>query len=119
MSTITAITPLPVSAESSSVTGQQITITAVVLPAIYVLVNGQNQVQEIISNTTIKDTVPTIYKDSVQIENIQPLTVAEEQQVTTILRTVLVKPGVIYKKSTFPMTAMHNQVLSLLIQRHK
>ena len=105
------------SADTTSVSGQQIKITAIVLPATYVVVNKQNQVQQIISNTFETDTLPTIYQDSVKIENLRALTPDVQQQVTAILKTATVKPGVIYKRTLLQATQAEKKVLPLLMSR--
>ena len=117
MSLAVSSVPLPAAAESLSVSGQQVQVTAIVAPAIYIIVDNQNQVLQIISNTTNKATVPTIYKTAVQVQNVQPLTPDVQRQVTAILRASKVQPGVVYTKRSEVATLSMRQILPLLTVR--
>ena len=109
--------PVAASAETIEVSGQQIKITAVVLPALYVVIDSQNQVQQIIANTSDASVTPTVYVGSVQIENVQPLTFKVQQQVSSILHNKTVKLGVIYKRPLSPPAVYEKKVLPLLAAR--
>lgn len=114
---LTLAMPVAASAESIEVSGQQIKITAVVLPALYVVIDSQNQVQQIIANTSDASVTPTVYVGSVQIENLQPLTAKVQQQVSNILHNKTMKPGIIYKRPLSPPAVYEKKVLPLLAAR--
>lgn len=117
VSVLPIMTPAAASADSVAVTGQQIKITAIVRPAIYVVVNNQNQVQEIISNTSERETMPTIYKDSVKPENIQASTQDVQAQTSTLIKSVTVKPGILYERSATANLKFDKKVLPLISAR--
>ena len=117
MSVLPVVAPIQASAESVSTTGQQIKITAVVLPAIYVVVNNQNQIQQIISNTRERDTTPTIYKNVTKLENLQSITPELQSQVTMLLKNADVKPGIIFDQSAIPIQKQVKKVLPFLTVR--
>ena len=116
-SMLTIFTPVLVSADSSDIIGQQIKITAVVLPSIYVVIDSQNQIQQIISNTFERDTAPTIYKDAVKLENVQPSTPELQQQLAAMLKGRTVKPGIVFKHAATQTIMQDKKVLPLLTTR--
>ena len=104
------------SADSIS-SSQQIVIHAVVLPAHYVIVNSQNQVQQIISNTPEINVVPTVYLNTARPENLRALTSEIQQQTDALLKDKVIKPGVLYKRPISSLAAHDKKILPLLTVR--
>lgn len=93
----TLVFPLTTYADGDHVimASQQITITAKVLPARYIVLDENEQIRKIISNTD-EDVSPQVYKDSVKVGN---ETVANPQalaQYQKIIDSAPQKIGVIY-----------------------
>lgn len=119
-SAVTAISmllvPAPASADTETVS-QQIRITAIVLPAQYVVVNANGQVQQIISNSYDINVNATVYQDSVKPENIKPLTPEITLQIANLLKGVKIEPGIIYQRQTVLKVVQNKNVLPLLSVR--
>ena len=95
--------------------GQQVRITAVILPARYIVVNAEGQIQQIISNTFEVNIVPTVYTNSVKLENARLLTPEIMHRTNDLLKDTTIRPGILYQRP-FTLTVVQNKnVLPLLI----
>jgi hypothetical protein len=93
---LTFLSAAPVSAGTISVSGK-ITVTAIVAPQHYVIINDSGTITEIISNSN-QDTVPLVYKDKVIKGNEMPLTPEIYAQYNKIIKPGKSYIGTIYKQ---------------------
>lgn len=91
--------PAKVFAETITVTNQ-IKITATILPAKYVIVDADNKIQQIISNTSEKDVKLSVYQKAVKPENSLTSNDQIESDVAKLLIGKTIKPGVLYDYKT-------------------
>lgn len=92
---------------------QQIKITATVLPAHTVIVDEEDQIKMVVSNTNIRDISPTIYLNQVLPENARPITPKLSKSISTILEDKTIKPGVLYDRSDFTDRTLLRQEKSI------
>ena len=119
---LSILTLVPVSVSADTVTStQQIKITAVVAEARYVVVDSQNQIQEIITNSYNANVVPTVYQDLVRQKNSRPLTVELQRQCDALLKGKAIKPGILYKRPLSPpaVPTVNDTKLLALLAQHK
>jgi hypothetical protein len=83
------------SAETISVS-QKVVVHAQVLPAQYIIIDKQNQITEIDSNS-YNEVLPQVYQGSIKPENVRPLTIDLYAQYKNLAPNV--RPGVLYKLS--------------------
>ena len=94
-----ALTPSLASADTLSVTGSQVVITATVSPQRYVVVDAAGQVEQIINNSYLRAVKPKFYSGAIASGH-QILPSRElRQQVERILVTTKIRPGILYQNS--------------------
>ena len=103
----------PVSADSISVTAEQIQISASVAARRYIIVDANGDIAQIISNNTIADLEPEVYKQKVQAGNKLPLTPELARQAQALLGGVKIKPGILYQRQ-LAVAPQPSPVLKLL-----
>ena len=103
---------VPVLADSQ--TGNSVTITAVVAPVRYVLVDDHDSIKQITSNTPL-NVVPKAYKNSYQSAPL-PLSTAVDSQYVAIMAHVNTKnDGVIYVRPAAKQPAIISDWLKKLL----
>lgn len=83
------------SAYSQSV-AQQIKITATILPARHVIVNDDDQIIKIISNTSATNVSPTVYRNELSSYNVIEPTQKITSDAAKLLSIKIIKPGVLF-----------------------
>ena len=76
---------------------QEIKVTAVVLPAKRILVDNNNQIIEIASNTSLDNVSPTVYRNNDSAANKIMLSNDIHEQYKRITKNKLSQPGILYK----------------------
>src|SRR4051794_30785062 len=104
----TAIFGSSASAETLSIS-HKIKITAVVLPATYILTNSSGQILEIGSNTT-QDVAPQVYVNRIDSSNMKPLEPNVYKEFRKLVPSGQVHPGVLYKRPNPVAFASSHQI---------
>lgn len=87
------------SAQTISVS-QQIIVTATILPAKYVIVDANDRILQIISNTSDRDVQPSVYRNVVKTENFIQPTAQINSDIAKLLNGKAIKPGILYDYKT-------------------
>ena len=85
-------------ADTMSSDAQQIKVTATVAPMLSIIMNRAGQVEQIVSNNSLPNVVPTVYVDSVAAGNQTALTPAITKQVDALLKGKVMQAGVLYER---------------------
>jgi hypothetical protein len=102
---LTFLGAAPVSAGTISASGK-ITITAVVAPEHYIIVDNSNTITEIISNT-VQDTAPLAFKDKIIKGNELQLTPEIYAQYNKLIKPGKSYIGIMYKQPSVASVATH------------
>lgn len=92
----------------------QIKITATVLPVRRIIVDTQDQIQQIISNTSDIAATSLVYRGVIRPENLIVATPKIVRQAATILNGKVIRPGVVYLYQQNLTVVQDKQVLFLL-----
>jgi hypothetical protein len=95
----------------------QLTTTARVLPAQYIVIDELGTIVEILSNTT-EDVTPRVYQKSVAKDNERPLTPELYQQYRFHVPVGSSRVGVLYRRSILEQSFQIEPDLSVLLPRN-
>ncbi len=95
----TSLLPVATVTAETITVQQNITVVAVVAPAQFIILNSQNQIQQIISNSNIS-AQPIVLIGGTDGQEV-PLTKDIYNSYTKILSTKQLQPGLIYKRTAY------------------